>query len=296
MKSPDISILITASAEPLTIVLALEAIAPQVARLRAEIIIVCPDDATADAASRFPGATVLRDTGQGKPAALNLGLEAARGKIIVMTDGDVRIGPDALSTLLGPFASPEVGAVTGRPISINPRQTMLGYWSHLLTEAGAHLERTRRNERGEFMICSGYLYAIRAGVVSHIPEDALAEDAVVSQIVGEQGYRIRYAPEAKVFVHYPETYQDWLIQKVRSTGGYAQPIIARSRFQMRSFWHEASAGLWPAVTYPRNIRELLWTILLMLARLHLWLLVLWRVRIRRQPLKQLWQPAASTKS
>jgi len=295
MNAIDVSILITAYREPDTIDLALDAILAQTRSINAEVIVICPDDATADAASAFPGVTVLRDQQRGKPAALNLGLAKAAGRIIVMTDGDVSVARNALHELLLPFDDPQIGAVTARPVSVSPRRTMLGYWSHLLTDAGAHEERSQRNTAGRFLVCSGYLYAIRTGLVTNIPEDALAEDAVVSQMIAAQGFRVRYAPAAKVMVKYPQTYRDWLIQKVRSVGGYAQPVIADSPHQMRSFTHEATAGLRRAFAYPRSIKEMAWTLILMAARLHLWLLVFWNVRFLKRPLTDLWERVESTK-
>lgn len=293
--TPTVSILITAYREPTTIGRAIEALQPQLHGMSAETIVICPDDETASAAAAYHDVIVLRDPGQGKPAALNLGLQKARGQIIVMTDGDVYIGPGALASLLALFDDPNTGATSGRPISLSPRDTMLGYWSHLLTDAGAHTERQMREQRGDFIVCSGYLYAIRAGLIEHIPEDALAEDAVVSQLIGQKGYRTRYAPQATVFVKYPTTYRDWLKQRVRSAGGYAQPLIARSSLRMRSFWYEVKAGTGRTLAYARNPREFIWTLALMAARLHLWLLVFWNVRLRPRPLLDLWKRVESTK-
>jgi cellulose synthase/poly-beta-1,6-N-acetylglucosamine synthase-like glycosyltransferase len=294
MTAPTLTILITAYREAETIPRALEAILPQVGE-GTEVIVICPDEETADAAARYPGVEVLRDPGRGKPAALNLGFERASGQIIVMTDGDVYVGSGALTALLAPFDDPKTGAVSGRPRSLSPRDTMLGYWSHLLTDAGAHAERLGRDSANEFFVCSGYLYAILAGLVARIPEEALAEDAVVSHLIGEEGYRTRYAPDAEVFVKYPSTYRDWLTQKVRSAGGYAQPVIAESPLRMRSFWHEALNGTLRALRYPHSLREFLWTLALFGARLHLWMLIFWRVRVRRLPLSTLWQRVESTK-
>ncbi len=293
--SPDTTILVTAYHEASTIRRALDAILAQIDSTTSEVLVICPDEETAQAARSCPGVVVLRDRGEGKPAALNLGLAHAQGRIIVMTDGDVTVGPGALAELLVPFADAGVGAVSGHPVSISPRTTMLGYWSHLLTEAGAHAERSQRDTHGQFLVCSGYLYAIRAGLVTHIPEDALAEDGVVSQMIGEQGWRIRYAADALVYVRYPDTYSDWLKQKVRSTGGYAQPLMTRSRVKMRTFQNEASAGLGRALAYARSPKEMIWTLVLIAARLHLWLVILWAVRVRHQPLQSLWQRVESTK-
>lgn len=290
----SLTVLITAFQEAETIGAAIKAIEPQCTPYNSEVIVICPDDATAQVAEEA-GVRVLRDPQLGKPTALMLGLEAARGDLIVMTDGDVVIAPGALSALLAPFKESAVGAVSGRPISISPRTTMLGYWSHLLTDAGAHMERLRRDRNREFFVCSGYLYAIRNGLVKEIPTNALAEDAVVSHFIGEQGWQIRYMPDAEVFVKYPTSYPDWLRQKVRSAGGYAQPIIARSRLRMRSFLHEATGGVWRALAYAQSPREWIWTLLLFAARLHLWLLVLWRVRVQRTRLTELWQRVETTK-
>jgi cellulose synthase/poly-beta-1,6-N-acetylglucosamine synthase-like glycosyltransferase len=293
MMSVSVSVLVTAYKEPQTLVTALRAILAQIDET-AEVLVICPDDATAHAAASLSGVRVLRDSGSGKPAALNQGLQAARGEIIVMTDGDVCIEPGAIAALLAPFSDLQVGAVTGRPVSVSPRNTVTGYWSHLLTDAGAHQERLKRDQAGLFFVCSGYLYAIRAGLIAHIPEDALAEDAVISHQIGEQGYRVRYVPEARVQVKYPSTYKDWLKQKIRSAGGYVQPLIAQSPLQMRSFRHEVTGAV-RALGYPRHLRELVWTIALFAARLHLWLLIFWRVRVQKQPLDRLWQRVESTK-
>jgi cellulose synthase/poly-beta-1,6-N-acetylglucosamine synthase-like glycosyltransferase len=293
LTTTAVTILITAYHEADIIGRLLASLAPQA--MDAEVIVTCPDEETAHAAQEYPGVVIIRDPGLGKPAALNRGLQRALGGLIVMTDGDVYLGEGSLAALLAPFDDPQVGAVSGHPVSTSPRDTMLGYWSHLLTEAGAHAEREQRDATGAFFVCSGYLYAIRAGLVRSIPENALAEDAVISHLIGEQGYRIRYAPDALVYVKFPATYRDWLKQKVRSAGGYAQPLIVQSPLRMRGFRQEMVSGTVRALRYPRSLREMGWTLLLLAARLHLWLLIFWRVRIRRLPLTELWKRVESTK-
>jgi cellulose synthase/poly-beta-1,6-N-acetylglucosamine synthase-like glycosyltransferase len=291
----EVSIIITAYQEPSSIITALNALWPQIDLTTSEILVICPDDETARACQIFASVKILRDSGQGKPAALNLGLEAAQGEIIILTDGDVYVAPDSLHNLLSFFDDPLTGAVSGRPISLNPRTTMLGYWSHLLTDAGAHRERSKRDAESKFFVCSGYLYAIRLRLLTSIPVDTLADDAVISHIIGEQGYRTRYSENAYVYVNYPTTYHDWLLQKIRSAGGYVQPIIANSPLRMRSFWHEAVAGFIPAFSYAHTPQEFVWTMILLMARLHLWLLILWQVQIQKKTLQSLWQRVESTK-
>ncbi len=292
-----LSVLITAFREATTIGQAIEAFLPQLPE-NAEMLVVCPDPATTsvvdDYATRYPAIRHVADPQRGKPVALNVGLQAAQGEIVVLSDGDVVIAEDALKHLLAPFADEQVGAVSSHPVSISPRDTMLGYWSYLLT-AGIHQIRLNRDQHAKFLVCSGYLFAFRQALIDQVPEDALAEDAVISHTIARQGYRIRYAPQAHVLVKYPTTYQDWLRQKVRSTGGYAQEYIRQSPFRMRSIWLEMWHGTRLALRYPRHPREFLWTLLLFAARLHLWLLVFLNVRLLRRPLSDLWQRVESTK-
>lgn len=295
--SPRVSIVITAFREAATVGEAIEAFLVQLPK-DAEFLVVCPDPETTavvdDYATRHSNIRHVVDPQRGKPRALSAGLKVAEGDIVVLSDGDVVIAEDALAPLLSPFENPQVGAVSGHPISVDPRDTLLGYWSHLLTD-GIHQMRLKRDQRDKFLICSGYLFAFRRSLIEQVPEEALAEDAVISHRIARQGYRIRYAPQARVFVKYPTTYGDWLRQKVRSAGGYAQDYIRESPVRMRSAWLEIITGTLLALRYPRTLREFFWTLLLFAARLHLWLLVLIKVRLLQQPLNTLWQRIESTK-
>lgn len=295
--APRLSVIITAFREAEIVGRAIDAFLPQLPS-DTELLVVCPDPATIavvdEYAGRYPAVRHIADPQRGKPTAVNAGLEAANGDIVVLSDGDVIVDQNALGPLLDPFRDPQVGAVSGHPVSVNPRNARLGYWSHLLTD-GIDRMRRARDRAGRFLLCSGYLFAFRRHLIDQVPEDALAEDAVVSHRIAQEKYRIRYAPQARVFVRYPTTYGDWLKQKVRSAGGYAQEYVRRSPVRMRSLWLEIKTGALMALQYPRSAREFLWTFLLFAARLHLWLLVLIKVRLLRRPLGVLWKRVESTK-
>ncbi len=292
-----ITVLLTAYKEARTIGQAMAAILPQLPA-GSELLVIAPDAETTAVvqqyASQDPRIKAIQDLGQGKPAALNLGLQHAQYDLVLLSDGDVFVQDTAVAHLLEPFSNPQVGAVTGRPISNSPRDTKLGYWSHLLV-AAAHQTRLARDAEVQFLLCSGYLFAFRKTILSHIPEDALAEDAFISHHIAQQGYKIRYAPAAEVYIKYPSNYADWLRQKVRSAGGYAQDYVRNSPFAMRSAKLEVQKGSLFALKFAQSPREFFWTVQLFLARLHLWGLVFWHVRIRKRPLTELWQRVESTK-
>lgn len=303
-----ISCILTAYHEPRTVGVSIKALIEQAWTEEYEILVVCPDKETANVVRIFtdcyPQVQHLIDTGKGKPAALNLALKQIRGSICVFTDGDVIIQEDAIPALLSHFKDPHCGAVTGRPISANARSSCFGYWSHLLTDAGAHHTRTRFSEQQRYLDCSGYLYAARSELLSTLPHDTLADDAYISQLVWQQGYMLAYAPEAQVAVRYPTTYGDWLLQKVRSSAGSAQvsaPLrpdaknYVRPPEHMRSFQSEAFTGLRSALAYAQSWPERWWTCCLLCARIHLWLCVWLELNIKHRPYQDIWQRVETTK-
>lgn len=293
-----ISILITAFKESGTIGKAIESFLRQISK-KDEILVACPDKETKDVIVRYSkkhkNVKYVKDPGKGKPIALNLLFKKAKGGIFILSDGDVVIGENAVKELIRPFENPEVGVVSGRPISTNSRNNMLGYWSHLLTDVGAHQTRLEKVNKRQFIVCSGYLYALRKGIIKKVPEDALSDDAVISHMVWSKGYKTSYSPLAKVYVKYPTTFRDWLKQKKRSAGGYLHiEKYVKNTPTMRSFGKEA-LGFFRIWSYPKSLKELFWTKLLVFARIYLWALIFVNFKLRKRTFKQIWVRVETTK-
>ena len=86
----------------------------------AEKLVICVNadgstDATASIAAAHPGVMVLhRPNRSGKAAAMNRSAElAGDAGILVFSDANTLLGPDALRLLVGHFSDPRVGAVSG---------------------------------------------------------------------------------------------------------------------------------------------------------------------------------------
>lgn len=225
------------------------------------------------------------------------------GEIIVFTDGDVEIEEKAIVELLNCYIAEntkndeKTGAVSGHPVPMNSKDNIFGYWAHLLTEM-AHRWRAKASKSGGYLDGSGYLYAISGGLVDKIPENVLADDAYISQKIWQKGFKIAYAPEAKVFVKYPDNFKDWLKQKKRSAGGHVQNSKFKNQNvkleEMRTFRMEAQ-GIWEVLLYPKTLKELWWTALLVFARVYLWLAVFWERKIVKKDFKKTWVRVESTK-
>jgi len=229
-----------------------------------------------------------------KPAAINLAFRQAKGEIVVLTDGDVIIKEGSIKLLVRALEKKENGLACGRPVSVDPSNNLFGYWSHFLCFA-AHQMRSKN----KIFPASGNLCALKKNLFSSIPEETMIDDALLTQIVLSKGYQVVYLKEAEVFVKYPKNFKDWLKQKIRATGGYLEKLqITNYKLQMgkmRNFGQEIKEGVKLFFVYPKNLREFFWTILLYLARIYLWFLIFWQIKIKKRGAKDLWQRVESTK-
>lgn len=285
------SVIITAFREEKTIGRAIEAILPQIDFSKGELWVAAPDEATLKVAKNYPRVKIIKDEGKGKPAALNLAVSKAGGEVLVLTDGDVWLGKEALEKILAVFKNPKVGLATGQPKPVNKRNSLFGFWAYCLT-AAAHQIRAKRSRAGEYFDGSGYLLVLRRQYWSPVSPSCLTDDVFLSQEVWRKKGKLVYVPEATVFVKFPTNFSDWKKQKVRSVGGAAQK--RKDLPSMRGFKNELKEGLF-LLTLPRSFKEWFWLLLLFLARLYLWLLIFWKLKVRRLPQEKIWLRTESTK-
>jgi len=209
------------------------------------------------------------DPGDGKSVALNILINELNSKnnsdIFIFTDGDVHVSENSVNEIFEEFKDEETGCVTGKPVSLDDRKIKLGYWSHLLFD-GINKVRKKLSDEKRFFECSGYLFAIRKGVIEEFPIDA-SEDSIIPHLFWKKGYKIKYSQMAEVYVKNPTNWKDWKTQKKRNIKGHENlkkisPNIKRTK----SFFNEVKHGFFYALFYSRNVKEFFWTINLFLAR------------------------------
>jgi len=289
-----ISVIVTAYKEPKTIGKAIEQILKNKIKEKYEIIVVAPDDETLNVARTYvrnnKQIKILKDKGEGKPSALNLVFTKARGDILILTDGDIYIHESALNPLISFFKDKKIGAVSGHPVSQDTKNTKFGYWGHLLTDM---VDSWRK--RAKFISCSGYLYAVRKKLLKPLPKETLSDDAFNSHVISKQGYKIAYSPNSLVYIRYPTNFSDWIKQKKRSAGGYNQlKYLLDYKTNDRNLLKE-SLGILQVLRYPGSLKEFLWTIQLILARIYLWGIIFVDINIKKKDFKKIWVRIESTK-
>jgi len=116
--SPTASIVIPTRGRPAYLDVALASIAPQAARVGAEIIVVSDgrDPVTAIVAARHGARLIILPAPRGTNAARNAAIQAARGDPLVFVDDDVDPPPGWLDALLAGVAGTPERDVFGGPI------------------------------------------------------------------------------------------------------------------------------------------------------------------------------------
>lgn len=293
-----ISIVITSFKEPTAVGKAIDAIIRSANTFNYVLIVAAPDKETQAVVKKYQKRNkrirLFQDPGKGKSYALNLILKKLKGDIAIFTDGDVFVEKSAIRNLLKPFNDPQVGFVTGRPVSINSRKNMFGYWSHLLCDAGAHAIRLRNSKKGLFFEGTGYLFAIRIGIITKFPIN-VAEDSVIPYLIQKKGYKLKYAPAAKVYVKWPTNFKDWMKQKIRTAKAHENLNKFKDFPKVKSFWNEIKFGTIRALIYPTNLKEFSWTLCLFIARFLVWMAAFLDNFIFKKQYKDGWEAIKSTK-
>lgn len=232
------------------------------------------------------------DPDEGKSACLNMLLEMYycndKNDILVFTDGDVFLNEGSLKSLLKMLDDPEIGIVCGRPVSLNARDNMFGFWSHMFFDE-YNEKRKKLFGSGEFLGISGYLFAMRNGVIKQFPVET-NEDKVIPSLFWKQGFKVGYCEDGIVNVLNPQNFKDYIIQKKRNVKGRMslgkQTDVVASE---SGFFNEAFRGIRIFFTYPKNLKEFWWMACAMFARLYIWWLAFLDVKIKRKKYQDGWR-------
>lgn len=192
-----------------------------------EIIVVSDgsNDGTAEWLSNVKDprvhALVLREHA-GKAVALNAGMHAAIGEIILFVDIRPELAPGALQRLLGYFADPTVGCVAAKLSLIQDGHgavpAAIGglYWRY---------EQWIRDSESRFdspVGVYGGCYAIRRSLAKDQPPGLILDDMFQPLSIIRQGYRSVLASEALVFDRWPVIAEHEFNRKVRTLAGNFQ--------------------------------------------------------------------------
>jgi cellulose synthase/poly-beta-1,6-N-acetylglucosamine synthase-like glycosyltransferase len=174
--------------------------------------------------ARAKGVDVLWEAQRrGKSQAVNRGVAASDTELVVLTDANCRLAPNALRALVAPFTDRRVAVVSGAKTVVGPSSAAQGeglYW-----KLEARLKKAE-SQFGATPGAVGELCALRRPTVRAIPPDVINDDYHLSCDALIRGYRVVYAPEAITIEPMSATARDEFDRRTRVAAGTWQGTLA----------------------------------------------------------------------
>jgi poly-beta-1,6 N-acetyl-D-glucosamine synthase len=185
------------------------------------------NDNTFEEASQCIGVKIIRQENQGKPSALNNGIRASTGEIIVTVDADTTIDKDALRKIAERFASNErLGAVAGN-VKVKPEPKIMNAIQSAEYATGINLIRKGQSVLGCVMIVPGPIAALKKEAVEKVgyfSDDTFAEDFDITVKILKSGYRVEYEERSLAYTDAPKSTEDLIKQRRRWYRGMIQVL------------------------------------------------------------------------
>jgi len=154
----------------------------------------------------------------GKPSALNYGVECAKGEIIGIFDADSVPAHDALLNVYRYFEDSEVAAVQGRTLSINSEENMLTKFISYEEAVWCEAYLRGKDVLNLFVHLKGSCQFIRRDVLERLncfDENILSEDMEFSARLTEKGHKIKYASDVRSWQESPSSLKQLFRQRAR---------------------------------------------------------------------------------
>ncbi len=229
----------------------------------AKLRVIAVDDGSTDGtlailreyAQTWPGLTVLHQTNQGKPAALNRAIEASDDTVIVTIDADTLFRPDTVYMFARHFVkNRRVGAVAGH-VKVGNRRNILTAWQSLEYISGICVTRMAEGAMNAISIVPGACAAWRRTLVINMGGFSgvtMAEDADLTLMIQRRGYKVVQENNAVADTEAPETMRKLARQRLRWTYGNIQALRKHHSMLLRPKY-----GMLGMVTMPYALMSLI---------------------------------------
>jgi cellulose synthase/poly-beta-1,6-N-acetylglucosamine synthase-like glycosyltransferase/peptidoglycan/xylan/chitin deacetylase (PgdA/CDA1 family) len=223
-------------------------IAGSVARIlesgHADLEVIVIDDGSTDGTSevvrdRFgadPRVKLLTLSNGGKARAVNAGLEASHGEIVVALDADTHFEPDTIARLARWFGDKSIGAVAGNA-KVGNRINLITRWQALEYITAQNLERRALAALDTITVVPGAVGAWRRSALLALggfPTDTLAEDQDLTIALQKAGYRAVFDADAVAWTEAPDTVAGLAKQRFRWSFGTLQCLWKHADVTLRS--------------------------------------------------------------
>lgn len=195
-------------------------------RIRYMFVTDGSNDRTPEIVGRYPQIVHLhRPERQGKLAAVERAMKKVDSDIVVFTDANTLLNPQAVKNMVRHFTDARVGAVAGEKRVLSAAEDAAAgagegfYWKYENT-----LKRWD-SELHTVVGAAGELFAIRTSCFEAVPRDTIIEDFYLTLRIAQDGYRVIYEPDACAEELPSANSGEELKRKIRIAAGGIQSVV-----------------------------------------------------------------------
>lgn len=192
-------------------------------------------DATPEIISGYSEFSLLHQPERrGKAHAMQRGMGVVDTEIIVFSDANTYLCPNAILEIVKAFEDKKIGCVAGRKVVLSDNCDTAApsgestYW---------HFESTLKKLDSNLYTAVGAvgeLFAIRRTLFEPVPEDTILDDLQISLNILKKGYRIAYIPEAWAAEYGSVNVAEEMKRKIRIAAGGFQ-LVSRNAWLFNIF-------------------------------------------------------------
>jgi cellulose synthase/poly-beta-1,6-N-acetylglucosamine synthase-like glycosyltransferase len=151
---------------------------------------------------------------KGKTNAQNLGVEIAKGEVLIFSDATTVYHPLALQYLATNYADPTVGAVSGMyqyldPAGISPTGSgMIAFWNY------ENFIKLMQSRISTISGCCGCIYSVRRSAYTSLQPDVIS-DLVQPLWAVQKGYRVVFEDRALAYEETTKSSKQEFLMRVR---------------------------------------------------------------------------------
>jgi biofilm PGA synthesis N-glycosyltransferase PgaC len=182
-------------------------------------------DATPDIVAEYSDIKLLHSPARlGKISAVHRSILEVETELIVFTDANTFLNPDALVLMCRHYADPKVGAVAGE------KRVMIDASADATAGEGFYWKyesklKTWDSELYSVVGAAGELFSIRRDQYQPVPSNSVLDDFMISMRIAERGFIIVYEPSAFAQETSSANVGEELKRKVRIAAGGMQSIL-----------------------------------------------------------------------
>lgn len=194
-------------------------------KLRIVFVTDGSSDRTPEIVRQYQGVELMHQSDRnGKINAIHRAMEEIDSEVVVFTDANTFLNPEALLLIAGHYQDPEVGAVSGE------KRVNMGVAADATAGEGFYWKyesvlKKWDSELYSVVGAAGELFSVRNALYKPVQPDTILDDFMISLLIAAQGYRIIYEPNAFAVEQSSENITEELKRKIRIAAGGIQSIL-----------------------------------------------------------------------